>query len=300
MTSLNTDLLARVAGAPITWGVDGSPGWGHLMDRDRVLAEMVEVGLTATELGPDGYLPNDPGELREYLASYGLKIVGGFVPALLHRTDRIDSELEYVARASAQLAAAGSQTLVLGPSIDTAGYDLSSEMTDDDWPLFLEGLERLDEIAADHGLATAVHPHWGMAIERPHHIDRLLASSPVGLCLDTGHVFLGGGDAVEVARQAEGRVIHVHLKDVDADAAGRVRSGEIAFRQAVIDGMFVPLGRGAVDIAGVVQELEATHFRGWYVLEQDVSLSGEPDPGNGPKADAIESLEFLRRLALSP
>ncbi len=39
------------------------------MDRDRVLAEMVEVGLTATELGPDGYLPTDPGELREYLSS---------------------------------------------------------------------------------------------------------------------------------------------------------------------------------------------------------------------------------------
>ena len=130
MKSMNTDLLARVAGAPITWGVDGSPGWGHLMDRDRVLAEMVEVGLTATELGPDGYLPTHPGELDEYLASYGLTIVGGFVPALLHRTDRIDSELEYVRRASDQLAAAGSEILVLGPSIDNAGYDLSSEMTD--------------------------------------------------------------------------------------------------------------------------------------------------------------------------
>ena len=297
---MNTDLLARVAGAPITWGVDGSPGWGHLMDRDRVLTEMVEVGLTATELGPDGYLPTDPGELREYLSSYGLTIVGGFVPALLHRPDRIDSELEYVSRASGQLAAAGSQILVLGPSTDNAGYDLSSEMTDDDWPLFLAGLERLDEIAADHGLTTAVHPHWGMAIERPPHIDRLLASSSVGLCLDTGHVFLGGGDAVEVARQAVGRVIHVHLKDVDAKAAARVRSGEIPFRQAVIDGMFVPLGHGAVDIAGVVRELEASGYRGWYVLEQDVSLSGDPEPGAGPKADAIQSIEFLRGLALSP
>ena len=52
-----SDLLERVAGAPITWGVDGSPGWGYLMDRERVLREMVESGLSATELGPDGYLP---------------------------------------------------------------------------------------------------------------------------------------------------------------------------------------------------------------------------------------------------
>ena len=82
---MSSDLLERIAGAPITWGVDGSPGWGHLMDRDRVLAEMVDVGLAATELGPDGYLPTDPGELSDYLSPYGLTIVGGFVPALLYR-----------------------------------------------------------------------------------------------------------------------------------------------------------------------------------------------------------------------
>jgi len=294
---MSTDMLQRVAGAPITWGVDGSPGWGHLMTRDRVLAEMVDVGLAATELGPDGYLPTDPGELKDYLSRYGMKIVGGFVPALLYRPDRIDSELEYVQRASRQLSGTGSRILVLGPSTDNAGYDRSSEMTDDEWPYFLAGLNRLQEITADHGLATAVHPHWGMAIERPHHIDRLLESSSAGLCLDTGHVFLGGGDAVEVARKASGRVIHVHLKDVEPEAAARVRSGQIPFRQAVIDGMFVPLGQGRVDVAGVIRELETAGYRGWYVLEQDVSLTGEPEPGGGPKADAVQSIEFLNQLA---
>ena len=295
---MSNELLDRVAGAPITWGVDGSPGWGHLMDRDRVMTEMVDVGLGATELGPDGYLPTDPGELRDYLTQYGLTIVGGFVPALLYRRDRIDSELEYVQRASRQLSAAGSKTLVLGPSTDHAGYDLSSEMSEDEWPLFLDGLDRLQQITADNGLATAVHPHWGMAIERPDHINRLLDSSSVGLCLDTGHVFLGGGDAVEVARRARGRVVHVHLKDVKADAAGRVRSGEVPFRQAVIEGMFVPLGSGAVDIAGVIRELEGNGYQGWYVLEQDVSLTNDPEPGEGPKADAVMSVDFLRSLAL--
>jgi inosose dehydratase len=294
---MSNDLLQRIAGAPITWGVDGSPGWGHLMDRDRVLTEMVEVGLRATELGPDGYLPTDPDRLREYLAPYGLTIVGGFVPALLYRADRIDTELEYVKRASRQLSAAGSKTLVLGPSTDNSGYDVSSEMTEEDWPHFLSGLERLQEIADAEGLSTAVHPHWGMAIERPHHIDRLLESSTAGLCLDTGHVFLGGGDAVEVARQAKGRVVHVHLKDVKPEEAGRVRSGAVPFRQAVIDGMFVPLGSGGVDIAGVITELEAGGYRGWYVLEQDASLAADPKPEAGPKADAVKSIEFLRRLA---
>ena len=78
-------LRDRVAGAPITWGVDGSPGWGYLMDRDRVMAEMKQVGLSATEIGPDGYLPQDPSELRQYVSQYDFTVVGGFVPAVLQR-----------------------------------------------------------------------------------------------------------------------------------------------------------------------------------------------------------------------
>lgn len=294
---MNSNLLDRIAGAPITWGVDGSPGWGHLMARDRVMTEMVDAGLSATELGPDGYLPTDPEELKRFLDGYGLSVIGGFVPALLYRPDRLEAELDYVQKASRQLASSGSKILVLGPSNDNAGYDQSTELSEEDWQQFFVGLRRLQDVAAGAGLATAVHPHWGMAIERTHHVERLLESSGAGLCLDTGHILLGGGDPVEVARMAADRVIHVHLKDVDPYAAERVRSGEIAFRQAVIDGMFVPLGSGAVDIAGVIRHLEAAGYGGWYVLEQDVSLASEPATDSGPKADAETSVGYLRRLA---
>ena len=78
-----------------------------------------------------------------------------------------------------------------------------------------------------------------------------------------------------------------------------MRSGDIAFRQAVLDGLFVPLGKGGVDIAGVIQALEDQGYRGWYVLEQDVSLKSDPPDGEGPKADAIDSVAFLRDLAVA-
>ena len=250
------DLLERVAGAPITWGVDGSPGWGFLMDRDRVLREMVESGLSATELGPDGYLPRDPSELRDYLAGFDLSIVGGFVPALLYRPDRIDEQLAYVTRAARQLASSGSKVLVLGPSSANPGYDIPVDMSDDEWSTFLANLRTLESVVADAGLQTALHPHWGLAIATGPDIDRLLESSEVGVCLDTGHAYLGGADPVAVARAAGDRVIHVHLKDVDPAGAERVRNGDVPFRQAVIDGLFVPLGEGAVDIAGVIEALE--------------------------------------------
>lgn len=291
-----SDLLERVAGAPITWGVDGSPGWGFLMDRDRVMREMVESGLSATELGPDGYLPTDPVELREYLARFDLSIVGGFVPALLYRPDKIEPVLDYVRRAANQLAATGSEVLVLGPSADHPGYDTPVDMTDEEWIAFLANLRRLEELASDAGLRTALHPHWGLAIATGADIERLLDASDVGLCVDTGHIYLAGTDPVDVVEAARGRVLHVHLKDVDPARAERVRSGETPFRESVIDGLFVPLGEGAVDIAGVIKVLEDDGYRGWYVLEQDVSLSEDPPEGSGPKADAVDSVAYLRGL----
>ena len=291
-----SDLLERVAGAPITWGVDGSPGWGFLMDRDRVMREMRESGLSATELGPDGYLPTDPAELQQFLAQYDMSIVGGFVPALLYQDDRIEDELAYVTRAAGQLASTGSKVLVLGPSSHRSGYDTSIVMDDDQWAVFLKNLERFEHVVGDIGLETALHPHWGFAIATDQDIDRLLDSSSVGLCLDTGHAYLGGADPVEVARKAKDRVLHIHLKDVDPVKARQVQSGEVAFRQSVIDGLFVPLGQGGVDIAGVIELLEAEGYRGWYVLEQDVTLPADPAPGTGPKADAVASVAYLRGL----
>ena len=137
-----------------------------------------------------------------------------------------------------------------------------------------------------------------MVIERDEHIDRFLTSCDVDMCLDTGHVFLGGADPAEIARDAASRVSHVHLKDVDGEYADKIRSGEVPFRQGTIDGMFTPLGAGAVDIEVVIRHLEAAGFQGWYVLEQDKVLDRDPAPGEGPLADAVASVDFLRRLAV--
>src|SRR2546427_13178157 len=76
--------LARVGGAPISWGVCEAPDWGHEIAADRVLSEMHELGLSATELGPTGYLGDDPDRVRERLAWYAMRLIGGFLPLPLH------------------------------------------------------------------------------------------------------------------------------------------------------------------------------------------------------------------------
>ncbi|GBE24001.1 inosose dehydratase [bacterium BMS3Bbin02] len=124
----------------------------------------------------------------------------------------------------------------------------------------------------------------------------MLDQSLVDLCIDTGHLALAGADPVAIARAATGRVAHVHLKDLDESLARQVRSGDLAFRQAVIDGLFLPLGDGSVDIQGFIGALEAQGYGGWYVIEQDAVLDAEPESGEGPIVAAARSFAFLEQL----
>ena len=126
----------------------------------------------------------------------------------------------------------------------------------------------------------------------------VIERSDVGFCVDTGHLALAGVDIASMVERARGRIHHIHLKDVDMEAAERVRSGRVGFRQAVIDGMFKPLGHGGVDIAGTIEALEKQEFTGWYVLEQDLALGGDPPHGQGPIENAKQSMTFLQDLAL--
>jgi inosose dehydratase len=283
--------VIRVAGAPISWGVCEVPGWGHQMPADRVLDEMRQAGLTATEFGPEGFLPADPAERAALLAGYSLTAVGGFVPVVLHDADH--DPLPDVVRALAGFGDAG--TLVLAAATGTDGYDTRPELTADGWRALLANLDRIAAHAAESGITTVLHPHVGTMVERSAEVDRVLDGSGVALCLDTGHLMVGGTDPAALARRAPERIAHVHLKDVDAAAADRVRAGALTYTDAVRAGMYRPLGDGDVDIAGIVGSLTAAGYSGWYVMEQDTVLDAEPAPGKGPLADVTASLDHLRR-----
>lgn len=282
----------RIAGAPISWGVCEVPGWGHQLAPERVLAEMRDAGLAATEFGPDGFLADDPAERSALLASYGLAAVGGFVPVVLHEPAR--DPLPEVRRALAAFGDAG--TLVLAAATGLDGYDERPALTDDHWRTLLANLDRVAAYATGQGVQASLHPHVGTVVERPEEVGRVLAGARIPLCLDTGHLLIGGTDPLELARTAADRVAHVHLKDVDADLAGRVRAGEITYTEGVRAGIYRPLGGGDIDIRGIIAALTAAGYTGWYVLEQDTILGAEPEPGAGPIDDVRAGVAFLEAL----
>ena len=284
----------RIAGATVPWRVIEVPDWGYQMPAKRVLREAESLGLAALEAGPEGLLPRDPAEVSDLLSGYGMSLVGGFVPAVLHEPDVRDEHLALVERRARLFAAAGADVVVLAAAAGSESYEEVTELGEGAWRVLFESLKKVEEICASHDLAVSLHQHYGTVIERDDQLLRFLEGSEMGLCLDTGHLVIGGGDPVEIAGLAGERVNHVHLKDVNAGLAERLARRELDFREAAKKGAFRPLGEGDVDVGVVVERLEASGYGGWYVLEQDTVVETEPPEGEWPVNDIRKSLRFLK------
>ena len=288
--------LASMAAAPISWGVCEVPGWGLVLPPERVLSEMAALGFRATELGPIDWLPLEPGPLRAALQSHGLELVGGFVPLVLHEPDASPAR-ERADRIGRVLAAAGADVFVAAVVMDD-DWSEPQPLDEAAWGRVAQHLDELAELVAGLGLELVLHPHAGTLVEREPEIDRMLASSPAALCLDTGHLTIADADPSAFVRRHGGRIAHVHLKDVDAAVAERYRAGDVTLVEATQAGLFRPLGQGDANIAEVMQLLEVTGYERWLVLEQDTAITGEEPPvGRGPVLDVQASVAYLNELA---
>jgi inosose dehydratase len=286
----------KIAGAPISWGVCEVPGWGYQLSPERVLDEMYQVGLAATEFGPDGFLPSDPANpavMAEFLAARHLTAVGGFTPVVLHEASH--DPVPGIDRLLDSYDASRAGVLVLSAATGRGGYDTRPDLDEAGWKTLLTNLGRLTSMAAARGVLAVLHPHVGTMVERGDEVRRVLDGSVISLCLDTGHLLIGGTDPAELTRQAPDRIAHTHFKDVNDKLAAQVRSGRLTYTEAVGRGMYRPLGRGDVDFAAIVSHLRGRDYGGWYVLEQDTILTEEPR-GEGPVADVRQSADYLRAL----
>jgi inosose dehydratase len=194
------------------------------------------------------------------------------------------------------LAAAGADSLVLAAHTGFDGYDERVELDAAGWRTLFDNLIRIEDAAGERGITATLHPHVGTLVERAGEVDHVLEGSAIPLCLDTGHLMIGGTDPVRLAAEAPERIAHCHLKDVDCDVAAKVGDGELDYAEAVRRGLYRPLGQGDIDLAAVVKALQASRYDGWYVMEQDTVVEAEPPAGAGPAADVRASLAFLEEL----
>ena len=286
-------MAIALATGPVTWGVDfadapRNPPW------EQVLDEIAASSLGALELGPVGYLPEEPAALREALGSRGLTAVGSFVFEDLHDAAQEEAIVDTTRRACAAIRAAGGSVLVIidrpGPlRAATAGRSEAAFRLDDgEWAAMVVLIERVAAIAGDHGLEPVVHHHAGSYVEFEDEIDRLMDDGSAGLCVDTGHAAYAGIRPEALIERYGSRVRHVHLKDVDGRVLAHARDAELSFWDALEEGVFCPLGAGVVDFAAVIAALDAAGYAGHATIEQDRV------PGSGaPLDDLTDSLAAL-------
>jgi inosose dehydratase len=288
--------MAKIAGAPISWGVCEVPGWGPMLDARRVLRELTSLGLNAIELGSPGFFPDDPTEVKALAGEYGVEMIGGFVPVVLHDPAWADRTRDEIRAWSKRISEAGGTWFITAVVVDP-DWSPRRELTTAEWDHLVMMLGEIDRIGAEYGVQQALHPHVGTLVETAADVQFLLDNSNVGWCLDIAHVAVGGYDPVAFAKNYADRIKHVHLKDVDFAVAKRLNAGELSLKEAVFDGLFCTLGDGQIDVAGAIEAIEASGYDGWYVLEQDTSIEGAPPvEGEGPVLAVADSLAFVTRV----
>ncbi|MBZ5625182.1 MAG: TIM barrel protein [Acidobacteriia bacterium] len=293
----------RIATAPVSWGIMEVEGWARQQTYEEVLDEMVQAGYTGTELGPYGFLPTDSAELKRELEKRKLTLIGAFVPLPLGHLERHPEGLRCALETARLLAANGAPYIVLADEMNESRMAIAGSagpadgFTEAQWEGAARLISCIAKTARELGVRSVFHHHAGTFVETPAEVGYLLdLTDPklLGICLDTGHYFYGGGNPAEFARTHAQRIWHLHLKDIRADVLEKVRSERIGYLDAVRSGVFCELGQGNVDLAGVIHELSKAGFDGWAVFEQDVDPTV---PGTNPLASATRSREYLRRVA---
>ncbi len=292
----------KVGNAPVSWGVMEVAGWGEQIPYRQVLDEIMEAGYTGTELGPYGYLPTEPNELKPELSARGLQLVASFVPIPLAHAERHEAGYQEAMKVAGLLAQSGARLIVLSDEMSESRMAVSGRVVDDDgmsgaqWDGAAQILNRISGACRELGLSAVFHHHAGSFVETPQEIARLCELTDpdlLGLCLDTGHYFFGGGDPVDAVRLYDERIRHLHLKDIQLPVLEAARRDEVGFLEAVRRGVFCPLGEGAVDLKKVIGDMTAGGYSDWAIVEQDMDTR---NPMAKPLESAIRSRQYLRNV----
>ncbi|MEO0637437.1 MAG: TIM barrel protein [Pseudomonadota bacterium] len=294
-------MTIRIGNAPCSWGVefandDRNPPW------QQVLKECAEAGYKGIELGPVGYMPEDPAILRDGLAEHDLELIGGVVFRAFHDPSAWDDVLDGAVRTCKALTAHGAEHLVLIDSISprrapTAGrWDEAERMDDAEWTSYVERIRNVAKMGSEeYGLTVGIHAHAAGFMDFEPELERLLDEvdeSIMKICFDTGHHSYAGFDPVVFMQKHVGRISYMHFKDIDPKVKADVISKRIGFYDACGQGIFCNLGEGDVDFPAVRQILLDNGFEGWCTVEQDC----DPTLPGTPMEDARSNREYLQSM----
>ena len=294
-------MTIRIGNAPCSWGVEfagdpRNPAWR------QVLSDCAAAGYKGIELGPIGFMPEDPAVLGEALAENDLTLIGGVVFRPFHDPEKWDEVMDASVRTCKALVAHGARHLVLIDSISprrapTAGRAKEAEqMGAVEWTAFRDRIATVAKMGAEeYGLTVGIHAHAAGFIDFEPELERLLDevdASVLKICFDTGHHSYAGFDPVAFMRRHIGRISYMHFKDIDPAVKARAIANSTGFYDACGQGIFCNLGTGDVDFPAVRQILLDAGFEGWCTVEQDC----DPTLDVSPIDDARKNRAYLSSI----
>ncbi len=298
-------MTISVANAPcsygafeVTVGVDPNvPDGAALLDTWRMPVTRASTSGRSVTSAPDANCTTG-------WPARGLVLAGGYVPLPFPDPDALRAEIGYLDALldifdaapdgpppRPTLADAGSLARRAAPGGGGTNRELG--LDDAGWRHFADGVARAADRCRERGYEPAFHHHTGTYIEGVGEIERLLELTDVGLCLDTGHLLVGGGEPAQGLRDWGARINHVHLKDARREivagiVADRAPVEEIWRRRA-----FCALGQGDVGMEDVLAAIAEIGYDGWVIVEQDI-FPDPAEPPERPAADQVANREWLR------
>ncbi len=292
----------RLASAPINWGIESPDGEGNPPVAE-LLQNSAEAGYTGFELGPLFFLGDQADDIAATLKRYRLEAVAFWMAVPLAKPFGGTVETE-IRKALAIIKAIGAHVLIVSDFGDPERLKVISRVedspdtwwSDDDWAEVRRSLIAIAELGSEYEIPVAMHPHVGGHIESGREIEKAIAAiegTPITVCLDTGHIRIGGIDSIPLMRRLGSQVTHIHAKDVEPTLLARMQAGEIDYDTAVGQGLYCDLGRGIVDWGGFAAAIDQNDYQGWVVAEEDQILV----PGRQAPFDSnIQNRAFLAEL----
>jgi inosose dehydratase len=274
-----------IANAPVSYGafevtVGHDP---NVPSGLSVLDQVAEAGYAGIDLGPVGYLGSGE-KLGELLAERSLGLAGGYLelpyadhdaleqmlPELDALLDTFDVVRPYLAGPPPRPTLADNGNDARRSRPGRSVNDPSVGLDADAWQRFSQGLARVVARCRDRGYEPTFHPETGTNVEAPWEIERVLELSDIGLCLETGHMMMGGGDPLTGLSDWSARINHVHLKDGVRSVMQGIIDDEAPATDIWSREAFCALGHGDLDVNAVLDGLHRIGFQGWLVVEQDI------------------------------
>lgn len=297
-------MAIRIGNAPCSWGVEfagdpRNPAW------ETVLRECADAGYKGIELGPIGFMPEDPILLADALARHDLTLIGGVVFRPFHDPDAWPEVMDAAMRTCKSLVSHGARHLVLIDSISprrapTAGRASEAEQMDRaEWEAFRNRIATVAKMGSEvYGLTVSIHAHAAGFMDFEPELERLLNEvdeDVLKICFDTGHHSYAGFDPVAFMKRHIGRISYMHFKDIDPQVKADAIARRTGFYDACGQGIFCNLGKGDVDFPAVRQVLLDAGYEGWCTVEQDC----DPTLDVRPADDARDNRDYLNSIGFN-